>query len=74
MVENQGSRLNFYLPWDDDRLPVTFGLLDHLLETHKRIAIESINGEPGRNSPYLESLAAIYQAVKDHKQIYLESR
>jgi len=45
-----------------------------VLRARKRVAVELINGQPARESLYLEALGRIFQAVNDHKQIFLENR
>ena len=46
----------------------------HILASRKHLNVEEINDQPSRESPYLEPLGRMFQAVKDHKQIYLEIR
>ena len=73
-VENLGRRLQFHLPPDDPRLPEALTLLVHLVNTHGRLTVETINDESARTSPYLGAIGAMLHPVKDHKQISLESR
>jgi ATP-dependent Lhr-like helicase len=74
VVENQGRRLRFQIPPEHPQLAKVCAPLSHLLLARKRISVAEINGQPSRESAYLEPLGQIYQAVKDHKQIYLENR
>ena len=74
VVENSGRRLTFHLPPDHPRLTEAMGPLEHLVRVEQRVTVERINGEDARFSPYLEPLGLILKGVKDHKQIYLESK
>jgi ATP-dependent Lhr-like helicase len=73
VVENLGRRLTFHVPPDHPDLAVVCGVLTHLVERERRLAVATINGEDARKSPYLTGLGAILKGVKDHKQIFLES-
>jgi ATP-dependent Lhr-like helicase len=74
VVENNGKRLTFLVPPDHAALPEVCAPLKHLLDQRKRVDTELINDQPARQSPYLEPLSRIFQAVNDHKQIFLQNR
>jgi ATP-dependent Lhr-like helicase len=74
VIENTGRRLNFLLPADDPRLPEAMTPLTVLVGRERRLAVATINGTDARHSPYLTPIGRILKGVKDHKQIYLESR
>jgi hypothetical protein len=74
VVENLGRRLTFHVPPDHPRLTEALAALEHLVARERRLTVETINDVDARQSPYLEPLGQILQGVKDHKQIYLESR
>ncbi len=74
VVENGGARLTFHLPPDHPRLAEVLGPLMHLVARHRRVRVETINGEDARTSAYLGPMGEFLKGVKDHKQITLESR
>lgn len=74
VIENLGQRLTFHLPPEHPRLIEVMAPLEHLVRRQRRLAVATINDLDARKSPYLEPIGQILQGVKDHKQIYLESR
>jgi len=74
VVENLGRRLTFHLPVDHPHLATVMAPLSHLVARERRVVVETINGADARTSPYLEPIGTILKGVKDHKQIFLESR
>ena len=74
VIENGGRRLTFLVAAEHPGMAEICAPLSHLLQQRKRVEVELINGQPARQSTYLESLSQIFQAVNDHKQIFIESR
>jgi ATP-dependent Lhr-like helicase len=70
-----GKDLAFLIPSEDPRLPEYLGPLHHLLtrpvQPLKRIAIETINGEPAVQSPYLPALRTVFKVILDYKSVNL---
>ena len=67
-------RLTIRLEVDDPGLDALLPNLARLCAARKRLATETINGEPARSSPYLAALSRHLATVADHKGVYLESR
>jgi ATP-dependent Lhr-like helicase len=74
IIENNGRRLSFLVPPEHPDLAAICAPLRHLLNRQKRADTELINNQPARQSPYLEPLSHIFQAVNDHKLIFFENR
>ncbi|TDJ39024.1 MAG: DEAD/DEAH box helicase [Gammaproteobacteria bacterium] len=74
IVENSGKRLTFLLPADHPELDGLCALLVHLARRLKRLNVETINGQPARQSPYLEPLGRVLTCSRDHKQVYLHAK
>ncbi len=72
ITENLGRRLTFHVPPDHASILQVVAVLSYLVTTHKRLHVDTINGEPTRSSPYLAVLTQVLKPVKDHKQIYFE--
>jgi ATP-dependent Lhr-like helicase len=70
-----GRELTFRIPSEDPRLPDYLGPLHHLLtrpvQPLRRIAIETINGEPATQSPYLPALRTVFKVIVDYKSVNL---
>jgi ATP-dependent Lhr-like helicase len=70
-----GRDLTFHIPSEDPRLPDYLGPLHHLLtrpvQPVRRIAIETINGEPASQSPYLSAMRTVFKVVVDYKSVNL---
>ena len=67
-------RLTIRLDVDDPGLDALLPNLARICAARKRLATETINGEPARASPYLPALSRHLAAVSDHKGVYFESR
>lgn len=67
-------RLTIRLDVDDPGLDALLPNLARICAARKRLATETINGEPARSSPYLAALSRHLATVADHKGVYLESR
>ncbi|HEY5644382.1 MAG TPA: helicase-related protein, partial [Pseudomonadales bacterium] len=65
VIENSGSRLNFFLPPDHPRLLEVLSPLVYLVGREHRVAVSTINGEDARLSPYLTPMGSILKGVKD---------
>lgn len=72
IVGNNGARLTFLEPWESESIDELMPVLRHLISRHKRVTVETINGEPARTSPYLEPLQRHVEVVKDHKHCWLQ--
>ena len=72
ITENLGRRLTFLVPPDHASILKVVSVLSYLVRTHKRLHVDTINGEPPSSSPYLNVLTQVLKPVKDHKQIYFE--
>jgi len=73
-----GKDLTFHISPEDPRLPEYIGVLHHLLtrpfQPVRRIAIETINGEPAPQSPYVPALRASFGVVVDYKSVNLSRK
>ena len=71
--EKSGKSLDFRCDPDDKRLPEYLGLLRHLLNRPfprlSSIAIESINGAPASQSPFLDQLRTAFELTVDPKGV-----
>ncbi len=69
-----GKALTFRVEAGDADLPQILATLSEALglEGTSHLKLESINGEDARNSPYLESLEALWRLHSDHKQVVVE--
>ena len=67
-------RLTIHLDVDEPGLDALLPNLARICAARKRLATETINGEPARSSPYLAALSRHVATVTDHKGVYLESR
>ena len=72
--ENFARRLAIRLDPDDPGLDSLLPNLATLCRRRRRLAIDTINGEPARTSPYLAALSRHLAVVKDHKGVYCETR
>ncbi len=69
-----GKVLAFHVEASDADLPQILATLSDALGlgSTSHLKLESINGEDARNSPYLESLDALWRLHSDHKQVVVE--
>ena len=74
VVENGGRRLNIRLEPDDPGLDALAIHLGPILRRARRVAIETINELPARQSPYLEALGRHLALAHDHRGVYVERR
>jgi ATP-dependent Lhr-like helicase len=76
--QRSGRNLNIMAPPDDERLPEYLEFLRHLLTREyaplRRIIIETINGEPAPQSPYLPAFRQLLDVVVDIKRVSLFRR
>ena len=72
--ENFGRRLAIHLDPDDPGLEALLPNLAVICRRRKRLAVDTVNGEPVRSSPYLPALSRHMTAVTDHKGVYFEMR
>ena len=72
--ESFARRLTITLDVDDPGLDALLPNLVTICQARKRLATETINGEPARSSPYLAALSRHLSTVADHKGVYLETR
>jgi len=70
-----GKELAFHVPPEDSNLSRYLGPLRHLLHRKfqpvRRIAIETINGEPAPQSPYVPLLRTDFEVIVDYKSVNL---
>ena len=71
--ENYARRLTIHLDPDDAGLDALLPNLIPICRARKRLALETVNGEPARSSPYLPALSRHLRAVTDHRGVYFES-
>ena len=71
-AEAQGQRLHFFLPPDHEDIDAVIAPLHHLTSLRKRIRLNSINGQPARQSPYLAALDRTLTRSADHRHVYYE--
>lgn len=74
VVENGGKRLRIHLEPDDPVLDALAIHLEPILRGGRRVAIETINDLPARQSPYLDALGRHLDLVRDHRGVYVERR
>ncbi len=72
IVSNNGARLTFLEAWNSESIDELMPVLRHLIARHRRVTIDTINGEPARMSPYLEPLQRHVEVVKDHRSCWLQ--
>lgn len=76
--QRKGGQLTFRMPPDDPRLGEYLVILQHLLNREfspqRRLIVESINGDPAPQSPYLPALQAGFDTVVDIKHVSLYRR
>ena len=72
VVENGGRRLRIHLGPDDPGLDALAIHLGPILRGRRRVAIETINDLPARQSPHLEALDRHLELARDHRGIYLQ--
>jgi len=72
--ENFGRRLLIRLDPDDPGIDALLPNLAAVCQRRRRLATETINGEPARGSPYLPALSRHLAVVSDHRGIYFETR
>jgi len=74
--ERKGKSLTFHVAADDENLSSYVEVLRHLLyrsfQPLQKLDIETINGIPSRQSPYLHSLESSFNLIKDYKSVYLQ--
>jgi ATP-dependent Lhr-like helicase len=70
-----GKDLAFHVPPEDSNLSRYLGPLRHLFHRKfqpvRRIAIETINGEPAPQSPYVSALRTAFEVIVDYKSVNL---
>ncbi|MDQ8182822.1 DEAD/DEAH box helicase [Pelagicoccus sp. SDUM812005] len=73
-AQRSGKVLHFHLAASDPDLPEIVAILAESLglDGLSQLKLETINGEDARNSPYLESLDAVWRLHSDHKQVVVE--
>ncbi len=75
-VGKRGKQLDFLVPPETDRFDEYLGVLHHLLYRSfapiRKLAIETINGEPAISSPYLPALETTFNLIRDHKSVMIQ--
>jgi ATP-dependent Lhr-like helicase len=76
--KRNGRDLTFHVPPDDPHLPEYMGALRHLLTRQfqpvRRIAIETINGDPAPQNPYVPALRTCFEVMADYKSVNLSRK
>ena len=72
VIENNGSRLNFYIDPQDNEIDSILAPCIHITKMHGKLTVKEINGEPAVNSPYLPALSRVLKKRKDHRSVYFE--
>ena len=76
--QRNGRILSIAAPPDDPRLPEYLEVFHHLLAREfaplRRIVIETINGGPAPESPYLPAFRELFDVVVDVKRVSLFRR
>jgi ATP-dependent Lhr-like helicase len=74
----RGKRMHFNIPADDPDLGAALGFLHHLLNRRfqplRHITVETINGRPATQSPYLPAFMDAFDVVRDPQSITLYRR
>lgn len=74
--ERKGKSLTFHVGADDEQLSSYVDVLRHLLyrsfQPLRKLEIETINGIPSRQSPYLDALDNSFNLIRDYKSVYLQ--
>lgn len=77
-LQRTGKELTFLTPTDDPCLPDYLAPLHHLLTRRFQpvlhLTVETINGDPASDSPYLPALATGFDVVKNYKRVFLAER
>lgn len=68
----QGRKLFVFIDESDDRLHFLFAKMPLALSDEQSFAIEEINNEPARSSPYLEPILKATNGYRDHTRIHIE--
>jgi ATP-dependent Lhr-like helicase len=73
--QRHGKDLIFHVPPDEPDIARYLGPLHHLLTRpvapFRSVTVETVNGQPAANSPYLELLRTAFEVVPDYKSITL---
>ena len=73
VIENQGARLTFHVPPDHPDIDSITAPVQYLTRIRRRIAVDTINGENARRSPYLDCLERTMTRTSDHRRVYFEA-
>jgi ATP-dependent Lhr-like helicase len=73
-IENAGRRLFFHIESGHPDLDAVCEPLLHLARQHKRLTIETVNGDNVADSRYLSVLGRILVPRRDHRQMHFELR
>ena len=74
VVENRGKRLRIFLGPDDPALDVLLVNLVRVIESGRRLEVDTINDQPAKQSPYLDALSRHLTLLQDHRGVYFERR
>lgn len=77
-VAGGGTRLELFLPPEDDGLSAALAPVAHLLSRRvapePRLAVTTINGQPSGTSPYLPALRQLFEVIRERRGITLFRR
>lgn len=70
-----GRRLDLHIPPDHPQISACFGMLRHLLQRPlkplKRIVVDTINGAPATETPYMNALCEAFDAQDEGLELVL---
>ena len=72
VVENNGSRLQFFVEPQDNELDRILEPCIHITRTTGKLTVKEINGESAMTSPWIPALARVLKKRKDHRSVYFE--
>ena len=72
VIENNGSRLHFYIDPQDNALDRILEPCVHITKFTGKLTVKTINGEPATTSPYLAAISRVLKKRKDHRNVYFE--
>jgi hypothetical protein len=68
----QGRKLFVFIDESDDRLQPLFAKMLFAISDEQSLAIEEINNEPARSSPFLAPILKATNGYRDHTRIHIE--
>jgi len=72
VIENNGSRLQFFVEPQNNELDRILEPCIHIAKLTGKLAVKEINGESAMTSPWIPALARVMKKRKDHRSVYFE--